>query len=88
MKRAPEVGELATLYVGSDRYPFTVVEVSPTGHQIKLQARRARGQLSCEDPQGRTVIATRRRDGSYKERGSKHIHVGLGRAELYLDPSF
>lgn len=33
----PEVGQGGSQRVGSDRYPFTVIGVSPSGHEITIQ---------------------------------------------------
>lgn len=97
------VGQLATEAVGSDRYPYTVIEVQGGGSRIVLQARKSRRAdsnglcedqrwMTVEDPQGRTMVATwRPSEGHYRVRGLRAGQGGrvkLGHADCYLDPSF
>lgn len=93
----PRVGELATVQTGSDRRPYTVVAVSPTGVRLTLQARAYRraddganperqAWLTWEEPSGEIVLAHRGGDGRYRVRG--RFLVTLGVADVYLDPSF
>lgn len=99
----PVVGMGATYHVGSDSYACTVIEVSPSGHRIVLQhdrtvpTKRARAMgmtdemrpfLYVRNPEGRTEVATRRKDG-YRLKGWKRSgRVELGIRETYRDPSF
>lgn len=98
----PRVDDLATVCVGSDRYPARVTSVSPSGHQVtmaKLDYHVISG--SAHDgsakyridahPQrlGASDRATRRRDGAYRLAGwASGGRVYFGFAEAYRDPSF
>lgn len=95
----PPVGELATYVIGTDRYPYTVIEVSASGHRVTLQKRKSRRVdnnglsenqrwISVEDKDGDTMVVTRRKDGGYRPKGSKAGHVMFGEANSYLDPHF
>lgn len=82
----PIVGMLATVGIGSDRYPFTVSSVSPSGSKITLTARKARGPLTIENSEGEIRIAYRQAaSGNYETQGHGVI---FGEAEMRLDPSF
>lgn len=94
----PEVGMGATYIGWSDREPFTVVEVSKTGHRIVVQADDARrtdsnGMSECQsyeftpNPNGHRVVATRRKDGSYRVKGGQ-TRILLGVRQKYYDYSF
>jgi hypothetical protein len=101
-KRAntPSIGDLATYYIGSDCYPYTVVAISKTGYKVTLQARKARrvdsngygGEqrwITVEDPEGATMTATRRKDGRYRSTGATYYgRVAFGSARMYQDPCF
>jgi len=90
----PVVGMGATVYHWSDQTAATVVEVSPSGHRIRLRADRRRptgngGFLYVEDPDGREYVATRRRDGVYRLKGARGAgRVVLGLREHHTDPHF
>jgi hypothetical protein len=95
--RTPFVGDLATMQLGSDFIPMTVIAMSPSGHKVTLQRRiqkRTDGNgmsdlqswITIEDPTGRTEVATRRRDGEYRVKGKKYS-VSFGRARCYHDYS-
>ena len=88
------VGDGATYGIGSDRYAGTVVAVSPTGHRVTLQFDHARCASYAEqdytytpNPDGGTMVFTRRRDGGYRPLGSNCGGLGRGRHQ-YRDPSF
>lgn len=93
------IGDLATMHCGSDARSYTVIAVSPSGHQVTLQQRLRRrvdslgmtdsGQrwISVEDQDGRIEIATRRKGGCYARKGCND-GVTFGVAEDYVDPSF
>ncbi len=96
--KKPRVGSGATIVCGSDRYPATVIEASRTGHKIVLQyddARRTDSNGQSEDqtweitpnPNARTTVATRRRNGAYRIKGET-TRVLLGTRDMYQDPSF
>jgi hypothetical protein len=94
----PEVGMGATLVVGSDNYPMTVVAVHGGGRSIELQyddAKRVdKNGLSeiqewkiTPNPTAQKVVATKRRNGAYRLRGEP-TRVLLGSRRMYRDPSF
>jgi hypothetical protein len=100
---APKVGDLASFGYGADSYPYTVVAVSPSGHQVTLQSRKAyackgnnpfegrQHYMTVEDPNGALEVFTRRKDGRYRPRGSSYRgcpSVGFGHATYYQDPHF
>jgi len=92
------VGQGATYSIGSDSYPYTVIEMSANGRTIVLQKdtteRAVPGDPTSEwvhkrNPEGKTMKATwRPRLGYYRESGSKCGHITLGSRVYYLDPSF
>lgn len=72
------VGMLATYRIGSDSYAGRVTVVSKTKHQLVFTSE-----------SGNIVkVCTRRRDGAYLVRGSKHGSIVLGRATQSLDEGF
>jgi hypothetical protein len=81
----PRVGMLATYQIGSDQYPYDVIRVSPSGSKLTLRARRARGPMTTEDPDGKQVIA--HRDGAGNYRAGQAL-ISLGGATAYLAPEF
>ncbi len=81
----PVVGMLATYQIGSDQYPYDVIKVSPSGSKLTLRARRARGPLTTEAPEGKIVIAQRQGDGTYRVGVAL---VSLGGATAHLAPEF
>lgn len=96
--KKPEVGMGATRVMWSDREPMTIVEVSRTGHRIVLQYDEARrtdsnGMSECQsyeftpNPNGGKVVATRRKDGSYRVRGGQE-RILIGVRQKYYDYSF
>lgn len=100
-KDAPAVGSLATYHIGSDCYPYTVIAMSPSGHRVTLQERKARRvdnngawsdcqtYITVDDDNGRTMTATRRKDGAYRAKGcSNYGRVTFGAARKHRDPSF
>lgn len=85
-KAKPVYGAGATVGVGSDSYPYTVYEVSDTGHQITLRAdgyRVISGSFQTGDAQvsyfwpdrEHTIEATRRRG---LDRNGRPIYVVKG----------
>lgn len=92
------VGDGATIVYGSDQYPATVIEVSRTGHRIKIQydtVRRVDKNGFSEDQKweinpnsaGEIRVATRRRNGAYRIKGEP-TRVLIGFRRMYRDPSF
>lgn len=101
--RKAEVGDAATISIGSDRYAATVIEVSPSGHQIKLRHDKTVGTkpnmftedqsyICVENKNGEVEKATLRKqqDGAYSFSiaGKGWKHVTLGVKRPYRDPSF
>jgi hypothetical protein len=97
----PNVGDGATLQVGSDRYPYTVIAVL-TPKKIVLQEDNAirtddRGyytesqQYRFErNERGETIVATLRSNGKWVSKGGRLTDPGfyLGERSAYRDPSF
>lgn len=95
-----KVGDGATKSVGSDRYPFTVVEVvSPK--KIKVQGdsfRRTDSNGLSEsqtyeytpNPDARIVVLTLRKNGRWIEQGESlnGSRYYIGARNAYQDPSF
>ena len=94
----PEVGMGATLVIGSDRYPATVIQVTQNGKRVVIQeddaVRTDKNGLSesqtyefTANPNGTIHIVTLRKDGRYRVTGGQ-TPVHLGSRDKYLDPSF
>ena len=93
---AVAVGDGATYRVGSDRYPYTVIEVRRNGRQLVLQAddyKLIKGDwLSQEDyeftpnPDGATMTVNWA--PSRKRFGGKYSSVSVGDRDAYRDPHF
>lgn len=94
----PSVGVGATIRVGSDSYPATVIQVTQNGKRIVLQEDDAtridnNGLSELQEytyqtnPNGTIHIATLRKDGSYRLQGEK-TPVSIGIRRKYYDPSF
>jgi hypothetical protein len=96
--KTAEVGMGVTLCYWSDRHAATVIEVSKTGHEIKVREDKAirtdsHGMSDAQsyrfeaDENGRVYTATRRKDGSYRVKGGD-TRVLLGHRSHYFDYSF
>lgn len=94
----PEVGMGVTVSVGSDRYPGTVIQVTQNGRRVVFQydlykridsngMSESQTYEFSSDPNGRTEIATLRKDGRYRITGSK-TPVHIGSRSAYYDFSF
>lgn len=94
----PTVGEGATIYYYSDRKPATVVQVGRNGKRIIMQEDIAtridkNGMSEVQsyeyksDPNGEILIATLRKDKTYRLVGSKTL-VSFGYRQKYYDYSF
>lgn len=96
----PEVGMGATEGVGSDRYPFTIIEVrSPTTIVVQRDnfTRTDKNGFSESQtyeyspcPEATKVVVTKRKSGRWVRRGQKGHYggFGIGHREAYQDPSF
>lgn len=96
----PEVGMGATFGVGSDRYPYTVIQVT-NDRKVVLQADHYKligGSSQSEnqiyeytpDPFGTVVIATLRVNGRWVRKGQDKHSPGfyIGDRRAYRDPCF
>lgn len=94
------VGTAATMVVGSDRYPATIVDVQLNGRRIVIQEDGHRGTDKHEgpfgnqdyeyftNPNGQKIVYTLRKNGEYKRMGSNHGNIFIGSRRYYYDPSF
>lgn len=94
----PSVGTGATIHIGSDSYPATLIQVTQNGKRIVLQDDEAtridnNGMSESQEytyqpnPNGAIHIATLRKDGRYRLMGEK-IPVSIGFRRKYYDYSF
>lgn len=93
-----EIGMGATIQIGSDRYPATVIDIYHNDKRITLQEdlyiRTDNNGWSDiqtyeykRNPVGEIYHATLRADGSWRLTGRSHL-VKLGKRERYYDFSF
>jgi hypothetical protein len=98
ISKAPEVGDGATVVYWTDRVAATVVEVSKTGHRVTVREDHAirtdtNGMSDAQsyryepNSNGRTYVATRRKNGSYRVTGTE-MRVLFGGRTHYHDYSF
>jgi len=96
MNQKPEVGMGCTYGIGSDAYPATIIEVSPSGHQIKLQhdkfERTDKNAVSgtqvydyAPNPQAEVRVFTRRKGGEYREKGKNYGYLIVGKRKAHID---
>lgn len=94
----PKVGMGATILMWTDRHAGTIGWVSASGAKIVVQEDKAtrvdkNGMSDSQeyayepDPDGRTWVFTRRRDGKYREKGGR-TGLLLGHRRKYHDFSF
>ena len=94
----PTVGMGATIHVGSDSYPATVIQVTRNGKRVVIQEDIAtridnNGMSESQDytyepnPKGEIHIVTLRKDGRYRETGGT-TPVSIGFRRKYYDFSF
>jgi hypothetical protein len=97
----PVKGMGVTAGVGSDRYPYTILDVSPSGRQIRIQEdtaelisgdifKNAQEYHYTPNPNGRKITISLRKDGRWREVGSGRgaSTYGIGHRDRYYDPSF
>jgi hypothetical protein len=87
----------ATLVVGSDRYPYTVVDISKAGNRVTIQADRFKvlhkgftedqSYEYSRNTEGQKILVSLRRDGKWKVAGESTLVV-MGVRQAYIDPSF
>ena len=92
----------ATVSIGSDCYPYTIVEVSPDYKTIKIQADTATPAEGYEyfgnqvfnftpNPEAPIEVWTLRNHGRYARKGTKKgsgFCLSIGSRRKYSDPSF
>jgi hypothetical protein len=94
----PEVGMGATIQIGSDSIPATIIQVTSNCKRVVVQedlaTRTDKNGMSesqqytyQSDPKGTIYIATLRKDGRYRITGGK-LPVTLGIRRKYYDYSF
>lgn len=84
LTKTPSVGLDATYRIGSDLYAGRITAVNPTGHTFTWVRTDCNGALVPTF----TKEATRRRNGEYLAKGSKHGSFVLGVARTDLDQGF
>jgi len=97
----PVKGMGVTQGAGSDRYPYTILDVSPSGKQIRIQEDNAtpgpghnfygsQCWVFTPNPNGRKITISLRKDGRWREVGSGRgsSGYGIGHRDKYIDPSF
>lgn len=98
----PVVGMGATEGIGSDSYPYTIIEVRRNGKELVLQGdsyhrtdkngfSENQTYLYSPNPDGRIVVVTLRKNGKYKRKGSdmsSSYRYSFGHRRAYQDPSF
>jgi len=88
--------DAATLTIGSDRYPLTIVGKSISGHCLSFRHdtfnrtdRNGQSEIQAYEyvsiPDGEVLKAYRTKDGRYRHKGSL---VTVGRRSCYQDPAF
>ncbi len=83
---------------GSDRYPCTVVAVSPSGHRVTVEQDDYKVEADPDGHDqhyvfrrregGQKRVFTRREDGSYRPVGSRYGRLVLGEWDAHQDPHF
>ena len=95
------VGQGATYYIGSDRYPFTVVEILSPKRVVVQADNSKRTDLNGiseiqvyefePNPDAQRIVVSCRQNGSWRKKGDSSRGSGYfsfsGRS-AYLDPSF
>lgn len=96
VERIPRVGDPATECVGSDRYPYTVVAVSPSGKTIKAQQDREVFVKGSEADGSAEYVYERNPKSAVREyrldKNGVYRHFGtpliVGHRRYYRDPSY
>lgn len=96
-KSEVKVGVGATLCIGSDRYAYTVVKVSKTGHKIEIQRDNARATKDSNYYGSQKYTFTPNLEANIysaywsEKRGCYrcgHANVHVGHRDEYMDPHF
>ena len=93
-----KVGDGATVQLGSDQYPYTIIWINGTGTRLTLQQDKSirldnNGMSDCQsydyikDLDGEIIDVSLRKDGKYRVSNSKQ-RVTLGVRRKYHDFSF
>ena len=99
---APKVGVGATIGIGSDCYPATVIEVSKNGRTVTVQMDNYKPSEGYEyygnqvydfipNPNGAKEVWTLRNHGRYARKGVKKgsgCNISFNGRRAYSDPSF
>jgi hypothetical protein len=98
---APEVGMGATICYWTDRHAGTIIAVSASGREVKVQVDKAVAKHKniftetqdyeySPNPEGSIYTFTLRKNGRYVEKGSsmKGTKLWVGDRREYYDPSF
>lgn len=97
----PTVGMGVTQIVGSDRYPYTVVEIVNDKTIVIQQDNAVRTDTNgisesqkyeySPNKEGKKIVLTKRKYGRWREKGDS-LHGGtpynIGTRRMYQDPSF
>lgn len=96
----PEPGMGISYSIGSDTYPYTIRQVSPSGHQFTATRDRFVGKPGANaafseaemvgmfvPTEGEAELFTRKRDGRYQMKGQPYSFVHAGR-KYKIDPCF
>jgi hypothetical protein len=100
-KSLPKLGDPVTYSAGSDRYPATVIYISPTGHEVWIQSDDSRciSGNSHNSEQQEWEYTQNPNGGILKCRwslkrhrwmsdGARGVPVAFGHRERYNDPCF
>lgn len=82
----PVVGIGCTRCVGSDRYPFTIIKVSPKSFFMQ-EDQFVNGKFK-PNLKGDIVRVSLRKDNKWRTSGRLKSRVYVGEREFYHDPSF
>jgi hypothetical protein len=84
---APTVGIGATIQIGSDRYAYTVVEISPSGKTLTLQRDTNIGSLFISNKDGEIEkVRLSKVYGKYMLKG--RYFVTIGKRSFSMDQGF
>lgn len=92
------IGEGATVHIGSDSYPYTIIDVSDSGKTIylrqdKVERTDSNGMSELQEynyfpnPEGEEIKATLRKNGAWKTT-KDNCPVTIGVRRRYYDFSF
>ena len=90
------IGTLATYQIGSDAYPWVIVDSTESGKTIWLVSTQKPFDINdsrqridlLNTNRGQAEKATLRKDGRYRFTGRDSGFITLGKSELYLSREF